>query len=154
MRMGQGKWCPKGWEHGKFFLPFPLAYVANLIQQKQTNERHQERIWGTAVSLTPKATTPTKGQTTISDSPQYMVQDCFHLFKLHGDTSVKFIILILLMLLIALAAMLMWRKRKGLTGRLSTKLPIGSLAHPLMKLPTDSFYPPLTNTQWVDQRDL
>ena len=24
-RMGQGNWCPKGWEHGKFILSFPLT---------------------------------------------------------------------------------------------------------------------------------
>lgn len=39
-------------------------------------------------------------QTAITNSPQYTGQDEFHLYELHGDPSVKFIILILLTLLL------------------------------------------------------
>ena len=40
---GSGQMMPKGLRHGKFLLPFPLAYVATLIQQtnKQKRVHHQ-----------------------------------------------------------------------------------------------------------------
>ena len=36
--MGQGRRCPKGWEHGKLQLPFPLAYGDPYPTNKQTNK--------------------------------------------------------------------------------------------------------------------
>ena len=48
----------------------------------------------------------------LNNSPSYTVQDGFHLLELHGETSIKFILIILVVALIALAVKLGLRKRK------------------------------------------
>ena len=51
-----------------------------------------------------KSKGPAEQQTqALNNSPSYTIQDGFHLFELHGGTSVKFILVILTVALIALA---------------------------------------------------
>ena len=59
----------------------------------------------------------------LNNSPSYTIQDSFHLFELHGGTSIKFILVMLIVALIALAIKLGVRKRKakGLIGQQYTK---------------------------------
>ena len=42
-RRGQGRWCPQGWEHGKFLLPFPQAFWRPL-SNNNNNQSWNKRI--------------------------------------------------------------------------------------------------------------
>ena len=96
----------------------------------------------------------------LNNSPSYTIQDGFHLFELHGGTSIKFILVILIVALIALAIKLGVRKRKakGLIGQHYTKQTGGDpiFNQILMGISRTSTCSPVPTHQprWVDQQAL
>ena len=95
----------------------------------------------------------------LNHSPSYTIQGGFHLFELHGGTSIKFILIILIVALIALAIKLGIRKRKkALIGHHYMRPTGGDLTFNPTPMGTSrtTTYSPVPNPQhcWVDQQAL
>ena len=94
---------------------------------------------------------------TLNNSPSYSIQDGFHLFELHGETSIQFILIILVMALIGLSVKLRVRKQKLASIGLHSGRPTNGEPHLSPTLMGQNgrstiYIPPQINPQyqWVD----
>ena len=126
-------------------------------EKRKPGYREFERNMGNTDSKTLSVGPAGQRLPALNNSPSYMVQDFFHLFKLNGGTSIKFILIILTVALIALAVKLGLRKRKGaLTGHHFMTPTNGDMISNLTLTETSitTTSSPVLNPQqrWVDQQ--